>query len=178
MRDSVIARRYARALYKLAYREGVVDEVVADFGAFAEVYARDEELRFFLEHPAVPLEGKVDLTGKAVGQEVTRDFLRFLIEKGRLPLTPSINEDLARVYRRDADVVAAEVTSATPLPDDIRQKLSEVLARVTGKRVELKMIVNEDVIGGLKLKIGDHVVDGTLAGRLREFREIMAGAAR
>jgi F-type H+-transporting ATPase subunit delta len=177
MRDSVIARRYARALYKLAHREGVVDEVITDFGAFAEAYARDEELRVFLEHPAVSFENKVNLAGKVVGQEVTRDFLRFLVEKGRLPLTPGIDEYLGQVYRRYADVVAVEVTSARPLPEDVRTRLAEVLARATGKRVELRTEIDEGVIGGLKLKIGDHVVDGTLAGRLREVREIMAGAA-
>ncbi len=177
MRDSVVARRYARAVYKLSHAQGKVAEVAADLGVFAEVFRTQEDLRKVLAHPAVSSPGKMRLIRGIVENEMTRDFLEFLIEKGRLTLVPVIAEAFLKIYRRDAGIVAVEVTSAVPLADDLKGRLITVLGRLTGKRIEVGTAVDGSVIGGLKLKIGDHVIDGTLAARLERIRETMAGAA-
>jgi len=177
MRDPVVARRYARALYKLASARGVLPEVLAEMREFGLWYEERSELRLLLENPAVTGEAKGALFERLAAGELTRDFLRFLLEKNRLALAPTIAEELARTFRGDAGIVAAEATSALPLPEEIRARLIEMLERVTGKKVELTTVVDADVIGGLRLRLGDHIIDGTLAHRLREIRETMAGGA-
>lgn len=177
MRDSVIARRYARAFYKLSFAQGRVAEVLKDLAAFAGLFVERAEIRKFLAHPAIPLEAKVKLIKKLAAVEVTADFVQFLIDKGRLSLLPAVYEDFLRIYRRDAGIVAAEVTSAVPLGEDLRERLGTALARLTGKRVEIETVVDEAVVGGLKLTVGDHVIDGTLASCLEDVRESIAGAA-
>ena len=176
MRDSIIARRYARAFYKLSFAQGRVAEVLEYLAAFVELFVERAELKELLAHPAVPEEAKVKLVEELVADELTGDFVKFLIEKGRLILLPAIYEDFLRAYRRDAGVIAVEVTTALPLTEGLRERLKTALARLTGKRVEIETVVDEAVVGGLRLTIGDHVFDGTLASRLEDIRETMAGA--
>ncbi|UCH78559.1 MAG: ATP synthase F1 subunit delta [Candidatus Coatesbacteria bacterium] len=177
MRNPVIARRYARALYKLASAQGVLPEVLAEIEEFGRWYEERAQLSLLLENPAVTVEAKTAVFERLVATELSRDFLRFLLEKNRLPLLPTIAEELARAFRQETGVVAAHATSALPLPEEIQARLVEILERVTGKKVELSTAVDADVIGGLRLRLGDHVIDATLAHRLREIRETMAGAA-
>jgi F-type H+-transporting ATPase subunit delta len=176
MRDSVVARRYARAVYKLSHAQGKIADVMAELGVFAAVFREREDLRKVLAHPAISPQDKIRLIQEIVETDITRDFLKFLIQKGRLTLLPVIYEDLLKVYRRDAGIVAVEVTSAVPLAEDLKERLITVLRRLTGKRVEVGTVVDENVIGGLKFAIGDYVVDATLATRLEDIRETIAGA--
>jgi F-type H+-transporting ATPase subunit delta len=177
MRYPVIARRYSRAFYKLSFAQDRVAEVLEDLAAFAKLFAGRVETREFLANPGVPSEAKEKLIEEMTAEDITADFVKFLIDKGRLPLLPAIYEDFLRTYRHDAGILAVEVASAAPLADDLRERLEAALARLTGKRVEIEAVVDEAVVGGLKLIVGDHVIDGTLASRLEDVRETMAGAA-
>ena len=147
-----------------------------DLAAFAKLFAERAEIREFLANPGVPSEAKEKLIEGTTAEDITTDFAKFLIDKGRLSLLPAIYEDFLRTYRHDAGIVAVEVASAVPLAGDLRERLGTALARLTGKRVEIEAVVDEAVVGGLKLTVGDHVIDGTLASRLEDVRETMAGA--
>jgi F-type H+-transporting ATPase subunit delta len=175
MRDSIVARRYARAFYKLSHARHKIAEVLEDLGAFVTAYAEHPDLRRFLAHPAIAPEAKGKLISDIVGVGITGDFIKFLVEKRRLFLLPVIFEGFLRDYRRDAGVIAVEVTSALPLADDLRARLEKSLAHSTGRRVEVEAVVDEATVGGLKLKVGDRVIDGTLAFRLEGIRKMMAG---
>jgi F-type H+-transporting ATPase subunit delta len=177
MRDSVIARRYSRAFYKLSFAQGKVAEVLDDLAAFTALFAERADVRDLLANPGITRAAKAKIIDGLTADGVTADFIKFLIEKSRLSLLPAIYEDFLRNYRRDAGIVAAEVTSAVPLDEDLRERLAAALARLTGKRVEIEAVIDEAVVGGLKLTVGDHVIDGTLASRLEKVRETMAGAA-
>lgn len=177
MRDWVIARRYARAVYKLSHARGVVEDVLAELGAFTALFRENEGLRRLLVHPGIPAAEKQDVVAEIVADETVRDFLRFLMERERLALLPAMFVEFRKEYRRDEGIVAAQVTSAVPVPEDIRERLAAAVERMTGKRVELETVLDEGVIGGMSLRIGDHVIDATLATRLGEMRDAMAGSA-
>jgi F-type H+-transporting ATPase subunit delta len=177
MRDWVVARRYARAAYKLSHARGAVEGVRAELADFASLFRANEEFRRFLERPDIPPAAKQDVIAKAVADETAREFLRFLVERGRMALVPAVFVEFQKEYRRDEGIVAAEITAAAPVPEDIVERLAAALARMTGKRPEFTAVVDESVIGGVKLRLGDHVIDGTLAARLGQIREAMAGTA-
>jgi F-type H+-transporting ATPase subunit delta len=177
MRDRVVARRYARAAYKLSHARGVTEEVLAELEAFTALFLGHEELRRVLVHPAIPVGEKYDVVVKMVADETTRDFLKFLMERDRLALLPAVLAEFRDEYQKDARIVAARITSAVPVPEDVRERLATEIERMTGRRVELEAVLDEDVIGGMSLRIGDHVIDATLATRLREIRDAMAGSA-
>jgi F-type H+-transporting ATPase subunit delta len=176
MRDSVVARRYARAIYKVSHAQNKIAEVREDLGAFVEAYGDSADLRGFLAHPGIPRQSKAKLIEDMVGDGIAADFIKFLIEKGRLPLLPVIYRGFLRVYRREAGIITVEVTSALSLSGGLRERLKQALARSTGRKVEVSAVIDEATIGGLKLRVGDRVVDGTIASRLEGIRKTMAGA--
>ena len=177
MQDSVVARRYARAFYALSHAQNETSEVLADLGAFVKAYAERAPLREFLAHPGIPQEAREKIIERIAGVGMTGDFVKFLVDKGRVVLLPVIYDAFLRTYRRDAGIVTVEVTSAAPLPAELRERLKKALVRSTGNEVEIDAVVDEATIGGLKLRIGDRVIDGTLAFRLEDIRKTMAGAA-
>ncbi len=161
----------------MSHAQNKIAEVLEDLGAFAKAYGESADLREFLAHPGVPQEGKAKLIEDMVGGGITADFIKFLIERGRLPLLPVIYQGFLRTYRREAGIMTVEVTSALPLSGELRERLKKALARSSGSKVEVEAVVDGAAIGGLKLRVGDHVVDDTLAFRLEEIRKTMAGAA-
>jgi len=177
MRYWVVARRYARAAYKLSHARGVTEDVLAELEAFAALFRDNDELRRVLVHPGIPVAEKYGVVAKIVADETARDFLRFLIERDRLALTPAVLAEFRDEYRKDAGIAAAQIKSAVPVPEDVKERLAAAIERMTGRRVELEAVVDESVIGGMSLRIGDHVIDATLATRLGEIRDAMAGSA-
>jgi len=143
--------------------------------ALARAFTEHEELRLLLLHPAVPAAAKNKLAAKFIAEEVTRDFFALLIARGRVPLVPLIHREYERIYRQYAGVVAAVVTTAVAAPHDFLKELTGVLRMLTGKKVEVEARVDPDVIGGVRLAVGDHLFDGTLATRLARMREFMKG---
>lgn len=177
MRDWVVARRYARAAYKLSHARGNAEDVLEELDAFAALLRDNEELRRMLGHPGIPVAEKQAVVEKVVADETTRDFLRFLMERDRLALLPAVLAEFWGEYRRDAGIIAAEIKSAAPVPEDLRKRLAAAIERMTGKKVELEAVLDESVIGGVSLRIGDQVIDATLATRLDEIRDAIAGSA-
>lgn len=177
MRDWVVARRYARAAYKLSYGRGATEEVLAELETFTALFRDNEELRRVLVHPGIPVAEKTGMVEKLVGDETALDFLKFLIERDRLTLLPAVLAEFTDEYRREVGIAAAQVVSAVPIPEDVKERLAAAIERMTGKRVELEAVVDESVIGGMSLRIGDHVIDATLTARLGEIRDAMAGSA-
>jgi F-type H+-transporting ATPase subunit delta len=177
MRDWVVARRYARAAYKLSHGRGDTEDVLAELEGFTALFRGNDEFRRMLLHPGVPVTEKTALVEKLVGNTTARDFLKFLIERDRLGLLPAVSTEFKDEYRKDAGIAAARITSAVPLPEDVKKRLAAAIEHMTGKKVELEAVVDEDVIGGISLRIGDRLIDATLATRLGEIRDAMAGSA-
>jgi len=177
MRERVIARRYARALFGLTPESGRTAEVVAATAAFARLFETETDLRRLLLHPGVAGDVKTALVGRLVADETAREFLTVMMAKHRLVLLPLVAAELGRMYREAEGVVEAEVATAVPLDGEMEGALRGALERLTGKRVELTRRLEPALIGGVRLRVGDRVVDGTVAGYLREIREAMGGVS-
>ncbi len=173
MRDATIARNYAEVLLALAGRA----EDPAGWGKLIRDVANGVEqnpkLKLFLESPKISESQKIDLLFKALGDNVPRHFLRFLqmlVRKRRQMLIPEIAqeyESLLDVHegRLHANVTVARETSAV---DEAR--IAEQLSRVIGKKVVPHMNVNPAIIGGIVVKFGDTVMDGSVRKRLATLR--------
>jgi len=177
MFDTVVARRYARAFYNEAANRDLLAAALAGLGEFAALFQKRPELPLLLLHPAIPADVKNNILAAVTDVDLCRDFLRLLLAKGRLRLVPAIYHETRDIYRQRAGILAVEVTTAAPLDDDVRAELAAVLGRLSGKNVELDVHTDAALIGGVRLRVGDVVVDGTLAGRLRRLRAAMAGEA-
>ncbi len=178
-RDALI-RGYAEALVTVAEAEGELDLVEEELYAFAKALETHGELREALHDPALPVENKRGLIRDLLGDQAnpnTRNGLLFLVDQGRARDLGAILEAFARVAAERRNRVLAEVRSAVPLDEGQRARLAESLSRATGKAVEVKVVVDPRVIGGLVARVGDEVFDGTVRTRLEEARERLTRSA-
>jgi F-type H+-transporting ATPase subunit delta len=172
-----LGKRYAGALLSIAMEQGKVSEVEAELNALRDVYEANADLRTFLEHPMKSVSDKSTLfrnvfSGKL--SDLLMDFVDLLIRRGRIVALP----DVAHVFDDMADahqgVVRAEARSFLPLNEQEQARLVEQVQKLyPGSDVDLQVEVDESLLGGVELRIGDQVIDGTVAGRLKKVREYL-----
>lgn len=173
MRDATIARNYAEALLTLA---GKADDA-AGWGKMIRDLAngveQDPKLKLFLESPKISEAQKTDLFSKALGDSVPRHFLRFLqtlVRKRRQMLIPEIAQEYETLLDAHEGRVHANVTVARAASAVDEARIAEQLSRVVGKKVVPHMNVNPAILGGLVVRIGDTVMDGSVRRRLANLR--------
>lgn len=165
---------YANALFEVARVEGSLGEVEDELFRFARALEASDELRATLTDEAIPVvrrQGVVeDLLG-AKASPVTANLVAFVVGAGRARQLPQIIDRLVERAAAAKDSVVGEVRSAIPLTDDQVTRLGEALGKATGKKVEVKVIIDPSVIGGIVAQVGDTVLDGTVRARLDQLRE-------
>lgn len=176
-RDALV-RGYAEALFAIAEAEGELAAVEDELYGFAKTLERETALREALTDPALPAENKKALLRDLLGERAnphTVNALGFLVDQGRARDIGRIAEDLAVVAAERRAHQVAEVRSAVPLDEDQRARLAAALSRATGRQVEVKVVVDPNVIGGLVAKVGDEVFDGSIRTRLSDARGRLTG---
>jgi F-type H+-transporting ATPase subunit delta len=167
-------RGYAEALFSVAEAEEALDVVEDELFRFARALEREQRLRDALTDPVLPAERKRAVLGDVLGERAnphTVNLLRFLVEQGRARDLPAIVDELVALAAERRQAAVAEVLTAVPLDAEHRERLAEALGRATGKRVELKVVVDPSVVGGVVARVGDQVIDGTVRRRLELARE-------
>jgi F-type H+-transporting ATPase subunit delta len=181
MIERTIARRYATALLALADREKSVEAVESELLALAEAWRRTPDFRKALTHPLIAPKEKKDFLRKAAPgmSKLLAEFLDRLIDKKRagcLPEIADVFDDLADQY---AGVVRMTVETAAPLSDAQRSKLhGRLSALAPGRKIEMESKVAPELLGGVRVRIRDTVVDGSVAGRLKGLREALTSTLR
>ena len=165
---------YATAMFEVARVEGSLDEVEDELFRFARTLEGNDQLRSVLTDDAVPAERRRGVVGDLLGDRaspVTANLVSLVVGAGRARELPAIIDRLVQRAAAEHDKVVAEVRSAVALDDDQRERLAEALGRATGKSVEVKVVVDPAVLGGLVARVGDTVIDGTVRTRLDQLRE-------
>jgi len=165
---------YAEALFAVAITEGQLDEVQDELFRVGRVLDGSDELRDTLSDPHIPASRRQQivedlLEGKATG--VTIALVSMVVGVGRGRELPAIITELVALAARTKQKSVAEVRSAIDLSADQQARLAAALAKATGKAIELKVIIDPTVIGGLVAQIGDTVIDGSVRSRLGQLRE-------
>jgi F-type H+-transporting ATPase subunit delta len=170
---------YATALFEIAEAEGALERVADELFRFAKAVDGNHELRNALTDIAIPAERKSAVIAELIGDRaspVTVNILEFVVGQGRARELSEIVADLADLAAISRDKVLAEVRTAVPLDDELKSKLAKALSTATGKAVDVKVIVDPSVVGGIYARVGDQVIDATIRGRLQELREQLAKA--
>jgi F-type H+-transporting ATPase subunit delta len=177
-KDIRVARRYSSALFDIAVRDDTVDVISSDL-TLVESFVRDVPyLRAVLMQPLVSEDQKVKVLSEAFGDRTTAttlNFLYLLVRKRRENLIDEVIADYRRLADEQAGRVTAHVKSAVPLTGDQLIAITKSLQLKTGKNVQLTTEVTAEILGGLLVRIGDHVIDGTLRGRLERVRQQLLG---
>ena len=168
------ARGYAQALFSVAEAEGVLDTVEDELFQFARTLERQPSLREALIDPTLPTDRKRAVLEDILGQRAnphTVSLLGFLLEQGRARDLGSIVDELVSLAAERRQSAVAEVRTAVRLDAARRERLAEALERATGRRIELKAVVDPAVVGGVVARVGDQVIDGSIRRRLELARE-------
>ncbi|MFH1843021.1 MAG: ATP synthase F1 subunit delta [bacterium] len=170
MRDSRVAGRYAGALLAAALREKLsLADLAESYAGVRGVMDQHPDLPSFLGGPQVADDEKdaliISLFRDRV-EEILVQFFLLLIRRNRIEYLVDIGKVFARLVEQEQGLQRAVVTTAVPLPDDLEQKLSEMLERLTGSKIIMKKNVDPAVFGGVSVKLGDRIIDGTLRTNL------------
>ncbi|MFN2637619.1 MAG: F0F1 ATP synthase subunit delta [Gemmatimonadaceae bacterium] len=179
MNDATIGRNYAEALLILAKKEHGVEQWGALIADLSAAMRDDATLHTFLESPKIAAAQKIEVLDKAFGKRIPRLFLRFLetvIAKRRQMLIPSIATEYQALIDEAEDRVHVNVIVARETPEPERDALARQLSRLFGKRVVLHITLNPGILGGIIVKVGDTVMDGSVRRRLATLRSRMVAS--
>lgn len=175
MSVSALSKRYAKALVELGVEQKTVDSYGDELATVKDVLSQEELLRQLLNSPTVELDKKeallADLCKILELSEGMVKFLGLLLSKGRIGFLSQIEES----YRSQADemsgILTAKITSACELDDVQQQAIATGLGQQTGKQIALTVVVDADLIGGLKAEIGGRLFDGSVKTQLKRIEE-------
>jgi F-type H+-transporting ATPase subunit delta len=161
---------YAGALADVALASGRPEMLRQEVRAAAELAAASTDLRNFLSSPAIPREGKHALLEKLVARmgasQELRNFLFLLVDHRRTAMLGEIAREFEATLRARLGIVEASITSARELSTPQKQKLAEKLEGLTGKKMETQYAVDPTLVGGLAVRIGSTVYDGSVRAQL------------
>lgn len=166
--------KYAEALFAVAKAEGRLDDVEDELFRFARVLEGSDELREALTDPHIPASRRQQIVEDLLGgraTELTTALVSMVVAAGRTSVLPAIADAVVAMSAAEGHKAVAEVRSAIQLTDDQRARLASSLATKVGGPVEVKVIIDPEVMGGLITQIGDTVIDGSVRYRLSQLRE-------
>ncbi len=174
MREESVSRRYAAALFNQAKAAGTLKETAADLALVAQTLVNNAALDRMIGHPLAAVEKKKTVLNAAFSTSIsatTLGFLNLLADKRRISMLSDAKQGFDELLRADNNIVAATATSAVPLSKTQLASLEKALEQRTGKDIELTVSVDPSLMGGILVRIGDTVLDGTVKGKLDRLRE-------
>jgi F-type H+-transporting ATPase subunit delta len=175
---SVVDRVYANALFEAALEEGRLEPVRDQLAQVVAAEADVPELRELLRNPQLDPQARAAALEEvfAGSDELLRNFLLVLADKGRAGQLEEIGREFERLVAEHEGIVHAELTTAVELSDDEASKLLRRIEEASGRKVEASRTVNPDLIGGIVLQVGSHRLDASVRGRLERLRRELATA--
>jgi F-type H+-transporting ATPase subunit delta len=173
---AVAQRMYARALFQAAQDAGRLEQVAADLAALAAALEEIPELRAFLRNPQVEPAGKAAVLEQIVADadELVRNFVRMVAAKGRAGELAEMSAELEALVAREQNRLTVELTTAHALTDEEAQSIVGTIEVASGRKVDATRSVDPSLLGGLVLKVGSFLADGSVRGRLERLRQELA----
>jgi F-type H+-transporting ATPase subunit delta len=174
-----IARVYAHALFEAAKDAGKLDAIRDQLGEFADALEANREMQLFCFSPYFSSAEKRDGIKRAVkdAEPELVNFLELLVEKHRMPVIFRIRRQFDALWAKENKRLGVTVTSAVELDRGIVERIGEEIEKQTGQKVELRSRVEDDILGGLVLQVGNMVLDASVRNRLERLRKSVARAA-
>lgn len=166
---------YAEAMFEVARAEGALETVEDELFRVARTLEGNDELRNTLVDENIPLERRIGVVQDVLrtAHPTTRGLVSFVVSSGRTRDLTGIIDRLVERAAEERSEAVAEVRSAVPLDDGQRDRLARALSAATGRRVSVKVVVDESVLGGIVAQVGDTVIDGSVRNRLNQLREAL-----
>lgn len=169
-----LGRVYAKALIGAAENSGVVEQVLDEFQAFqADLLDQIPGFEAFLASPRVPPQTQIDLLDRTLASQVSETFLNFLkvvVRHRRGDCLRAMLPAAIKLYNERCDCVDVLVTTAAELDESDQLAIADRLEAMLGRRINMNLEIDQQLLGGLVIRVGDTVFDGSLSGRLQQWR--------
>ncbi|HLS20059.1 MAG TPA: F0F1 ATP synthase subunit delta [Bacillota bacterium] len=179
MREAVVSKRYAEALFELGEEKQLLDTFVEQFRLMKDILTEHEQLFTILKHPQVSVNKKQTMV-----QEIFKDFhkyvihtIQLLVARQRIDLAPAIVDHMNELVNDAKGIAEATVYSVRPLTDEEQDVLAKKFAKQLHKNsVTFNNIVDPEILGGLRIRIGNTIYDGSVRGKLSRLERTIATA--
>jgi F-type H+-transporting ATPase subunit delta len=173
MLTNKLALKYAQAVYEIANEKAMLDVVEKQLKLVQATIAGHDDLTTLMYHPLVPALAKKETINRIFAGDLdgfVQNFLLLLIDKRREPALPAIISEYIRLANEARNIAEAEVFTAKELSAEQLEALAAKLSKVTGKNIVLKTTLDQTLIGGIIVKIGDKLIDGSVERQLKVMK--------
>jgi F-type H+-transporting ATPase subunit delta len=174
MRVNLLSKRYAQAVFELSVEYKNTDKVAKDLELIKSVLEENRQLRKILENPVLDDNKKADLLIKIFGKHIdklTSKFLHLISRKGRASYLLSICYAFNTIFKDYKNIVSAQLVTAVKADDKIRKSIIAKLKQITDKEIELNETVDQDIIGGFVIKLGDFEYNASIQNQLKRLEK-------
>lgn len=179
MNDGKISVRYAQALFETALERKLLDKVYQDMIFISEI-CRIPEMKELLESPIIPPAKKNDILQKVLGkfiEKITFSLIEMTVKNGRENFIPAIARVFIHVTKEHMGITESVLTTAIKIDPEIKQKITDLISGIFKTKVELREVVDRDIVGGFILRIEDHYIDASVRNKLRKIEKELKGNA-
>ncbi|GIP40939.1 ATP synthase subunit delta [Paenibacillus sp. J31TS4] len=177
--EAIVAKRYAKALFDVALGQQQVAQVEEQLKLVADSLKSNPEFDKLLRHPNIDTSAKVDMLQAVFQNGVSESVLNtisLLIERGRASILASLTDEYIKIANEALGQAKAVVTSPAPLTEQEQSEIAARFSQLTGKKIVLENVINPALIGGLQVRIGDRLYDGSLSGKLTRLSKSLSAS--
>jgi F-type H+-transporting ATPase subunit delta len=174
MKNPKLSSRYAKALFDFAGEKNQIEEVYGDLQLFAKTLKENRDLQVMLRNPVVQPNQKHQVFESIFNgalHDTTYQFIDVLLRKKREPALDTICEEFFKLYNTAHNIKPVTITTAHPLSGTLKNKITTLLAEQTHTTIDLKEIVDPEIIGGFVIKMGDYYLDSSVLSKINKLRQ-------
>ena len=174
MKNPKLSNRYAKALFNFAGENNQIEEVYGDLTMFAKTLKENRELQVLLRNPVVPSNQKHQIFESVFNgtlHNITYQFMDVLLKKHREPALDTICEEFFKLYNHSHNIKTVTITTAQPLGDGLKSKIMTMLTDQTHATIDLKQVVDPDIIGGFVIKMDDYYLDSSILSKINKLKQ-------
>ncbi|KAA8998021.1 F0F1 ATP synthase subunit delta [Paenibacillus spiritus] len=172
--DAVVAKRYAKALFEVAFEEKRTLEVEEELKSLVNALNADSDLQRFIGTPRISGEDKLAVLKKTLEGKVSGpvlNTLELLVQRGRLEILNDLLESYLRIEGESLGIADAVVYSTYELNEEEKAAVTERFSALSGRKIRITNVIDKSLLGGLKVVIGDKLYDGSLSGKLERLEK-------
>ncbi|MBN2794357.1 MAG: F0F1 ATP synthase subunit delta [Clostridia bacterium] len=173
----LVSKTYSSALFELALEEHMIDTILAEYAFVKQSINENPEFFEIIVSPRIPLEEKKTILDKTFGNQISEvllNFFKLLIDKKRSQVMMEVYDDFKALVDDHKGNIVATVESVIELDAAEIKNLEEKLNTLTGKNVSVNNVINPDIMGGLVVKVGDKIIDGSVKRKLENMKHELA----
>jgi len=174
MLKGAVAGRYAEALYDIAARENKIDQLEEELLAVNQLLSESEPFRKIINHPRITANEKKEVLANLFKGHISvimLSFLGYVLDRQRELFLPDMTAYFTGLANKARNVCDVQVVSAVELTGEEKKNLESAMAKSTGKKVKLDFSVEQELLGGVVVRVGDKIIDGSVRYRLQALRE-------